>query len=232
MRQPKFGRGKRSLDQTVWFQEATMPTSMLVAYIGFCVGNSRRNPAERTTACSALTALLSRLCSQSSVVLHHRRLGDEMSIQVQMGPDGCVQANQLWTRECFQTCIQPMWNKDQQDNGKPWITSIIRMESRVPLSEVFAFWLDPRPGTRLPHDQSPTGRMFMANALTLLSQVAHYLNSFASNLTVGCIPENYTRKKAFTLTWQCKRVIAEMCWSQRDSGTRALERYFASFFQL
>ena len=206
-----------------------MPTSMLVAYQAFCIGNPRRNFRDRDASCSALRALLSRLCAENALVLHNRRLGDERLVEIQVGSDGSVQAQQLWTSQCFRTCIAPMWRKDQQDSRKPWITSIIGMESRVLLGEVFPFLLDPRPGTRLAHDESPLGKMFAANILNLLSQVALYLNSLASSLTVGRLPENYTRKRAHTLTWQCKRVIAEMCWSQEDSGTRALERSVCSY---
>ena len=215
-RQSRFAKGRASEEQRQWFQEATMTTSVFIAYMTFCIAHPRRNLQDRAWACRSLRLLLMRMIrSLGELKLQVRRLehpnpADDQWCAAVVGANLTLETDCLWTQAMANDRISGPWSSDRRDAGKSWLTGPL---DALTLPEFLAFALDPT------HDK-PLPDLLKPNALSLLSQVAKVLDDNLAELgrSEAVAGPHRFKRQGVAVTLQQKRAITERLWHGQDGA--------------
>ncbi|CAE7280425.1 ANKRD50 [Symbiodinium sp. CCMP2592] len=216
---PKQGRTKgQSPQQTFWARQLTMPTSMLIAYVAFALGASKRNPSVRCFAADGFATFLVMLAScLGGLCLPHERFGDNARTSLHVDARGEIDSEEFWTFDFFRLHAQASWAKDLASTTKKWITKEPVM-ARLPLAQVLAFCLDPSHPMALKNEVT-------SKVYTLLTHLAYVLDDAVPRIrnSVDALPSGTAGKVT------CKRRSGNNCtlveglankvWSGEDGVT-------------
>ena len=119
---------------------STMPTSLMVAYIGLMISQQKRGVQFRQRAFELLKAFVDRLavCSPTLDFLMCDADGvGGWQTQTMSTGHACVP----WTKQFFQRHLQMTWLNDLSNPNIPWVTSY-PVEGQIHLADWIAFSLD------------------------------------------------------------------------------------------
>ena len=197
---------------------------MLIAYVAFALGASKRNPSFRSVAADGFATFLVMLAScLGGLCLPHERFGDNARTSLHVDARGEIDSAEFWTFNFFRMHAQKSWAKDLANTKKGWITKEPVM-AKLPLAEVMTFCLDPSHPMAL-KDQV-TSKLF-----TLLTHLAYVLDEAVPRIrnSVDSLPSGTAGKVT------CKRRSGNNCilveglankvWSGEDGATSHCIRF-------
>jgi len=206
----KFAKGlqwKEANSQSVWLEDASLPTSLVISYLAWAATHVRRAPADRTKAIQCIQHLLE-LLLRDGVTLRHQPFGQANWVERKFDSSGCTSSDFFWCQATFEGQIAPVWAEDLHSASKPWLTE--PAADFQSLADYIAFALDPKHDREIKPELQ--GRVF-----SLLSQVAAALDSRVESLAASSAElTSRHRKKGNNrgaMPVSMLQDIAELLWS-------------------
>lgn len=156
--------------QQQWFNEATIPTSVLMSIACHFMSFKFLQLTSRAASCTGFGKLITFIASSTDGFnLSHHPFGSQTEIDLTVDNVGFVDASQFWSPEFWQSEVQGLWERDFQHEGKTWVDSADGI-GRVPLSSLLSFALDPQHPANL--TQQLASRVY-----NLITEIAYILDS-------------------------------------------------------
>lgn len=204
-------------DQTIWFRESTMPTSMLVSFVVFALSNKYRTVRVRAKTAEGFSTLCSMVFSHlQGTVVPHTQHGTDDHVNLDVTTTGTVCGSHLWSPDFFRRRVKRTWIDDFQNESKPWLTHENGLGT-VFLSEYLVFCLDPQHSVDLRNELlGPTWTLFSYIALHLDESVER-LQANAQDVSMCDTDFKNKKRTASNVKTVWCEMVASKVWKQEDA---------------
>lgn len=213
-------------EQGIWLREGTMPTSMYVSFMVFCLYCKFRSKPDRSHAANTFTQVCATVFSAlNGLSLKHRQFGSNRTVRLCVSATGFVDAAMFWDGNYFGPRVRNTWKEDARNEAKPWI-STRDGRGQVLFAELMSFCLDPQHGSGLKSELlGPTLVLFSQLAKAMDDNVSVFQNS-SNILDASAVAV----KNMVTVSHNVKSIwceeIAQKIWSGEESGIAAYSQLF------
>ena len=206
-------------EQAIWLKEGSMPTSMYVSFMVFCLSSKYRNKQDRSHAAKTFATVCAKVCTAlNGLSLKHRRLGSDRAVRIVVSATGMMNASFFWDKgEYFDTRVRKTWKDDMKDETKPWISTRSGCD-QVQFADLVCFCLDPQHGQGLRNE-------LLDPTLLLLSQLAKVIDENVDSLQrssnavddakLGCKNVHKVAQNIRTI-WAER--VAQKIWKGEETG--------------
>ena len=199
---------------------STMPTSLMVAYIGLMISQQKRSVKFRQRAFELLKAFVDRLAVCSPTLDFLMCDADGVcgwQTQTMSTGHACVP----WTKQFFQRHLQMTWLNDLSNPNIPWVTSY-PVEGQIHLADWIAFSLDfPAwvANKRANKEILWAKQVIERSALSVLTQLAALIESNLTHITTSLDPSVRMKFKRVPkeIKWGFVSNAMEMLFAQQES---------------
>ena len=205
-------------EQDIWLREGTMPTSMYVSFMVFCLYWKFRSKPDRSHAANTFAQVCATVFSAlNGLSLKHRQLGSDRSVRLCVSATGMVDAAMFWDRDYFRPRVRKTWKEDARNEDKPWISTMDGC-GQVQFAELMSFCLDPQHGGGLKNELlGPTLVLFSHLAKAIDDNIPVLQNS-ATILdgTAVAVKNMVSISQNVKSLWS--EQIAQQIWKGDESG--------------
>lgn len=201
-------------EQEVWWRKSMFTTSVAFSWIVWGIATPRRMHEEKERSRRFLGQLINHILeTQGRICLNVSQIGDpaaKCSTEV-TAQNGTIDSRLLWTRAIYNRVYQ-IWNINKL-NRNHWLDSDI---SRPTLLDLIAFAFD--------SSCQPDGGLLQPLALSLVQQLAQYVDTNLARLSIEPVKEeehrSKNRKLDHSLFLQKVTRAALFLLNENDAGSR------------